>query len=83
MTKGQGRKALKIAGVVAGVVLVAAGVFIGLYCDNNLHGEERLISKALEAGFAEKQESVNGATINYAEGPANGPALMLVHGQGM
>ena len=83
MTKGQGRKVLKTAGVVAGVVLVAAGVFIGLYCDNNLHGEERLISKALEAGFAEKQESVNGATINYAEGPANGPALMLVHGQGV
>ena len=83
MTKGQGRKALKMAGVVAGVVLVAAGVVIGLYCDNNLHAEERLISKAFGAGFAEKQATVNGATINYAEGPANGPALMLVHGQGM
>ena len=77
------KKALKIIGIVVGVIAVGAGIAVGAYCDNNLHAEERLISKALEAGFTEKQATVNGATINYAEGPNNGPALVLVHGQGM
>ena len=77
------KKAFKVTGIVVGV-LVLAGVIAGIvYCDNNLHGEERLISKALDAGFVEKQATVNGATINYGEGPDNGPALLLIHGQGM
>ena len=84
MTSGKrGRKALRITGIVAGVIVAVAGVAVGLYCDNNLHAEERMIAKARDAGFVEKQATVSGATINYAEGPANGPALMLVHGQGM
>ena len=84
MTSGKrGRKALRITGIVAGVIVAVAGVAVGLYCDNNLHAEERMIAKARDAGFVEKQATVNGATVNYAEGPANGPALMLVHGQGM
>ncbi|HAM16584.1 MAG TPA: alpha/beta hydrolase, partial [Eggerthellaceae bacterium] len=37
----------------------------------------------LDAGFQEKQATVGGATVNYGEGPDNGPALMLAHGQGM
>ena len=81
--KKHGRKALKVTGIVVGAVVVAAGVAIGFYCDNNLHAEQRMIDRALRAGFAEKQVTVNGATINYAEGPDNGPALLLVHGQGM
>ena len=70
--KKRGRKALKVTGIVVGAVVVAAGVAIGFYCDNNLHAEERMIAKARDAGFVEKQATVNGATINYAEGPANG-----------
>jgi len=63
--------------------VVVAGVSAAAYCDNNLHAEERLIARALDAGFQEKQATVGGATVNYAEGPGNGPALVLVHGQGM
>ena len=82
--KGSGSgKILKVVGIVVGVIVVGAGVAVGVYCDNNLHAEERMISKALDSGFTEKQATVNGATINYAEGPNNGPALVLVHGQGM
>ncbi|MFC7402326.1 alpha/beta fold hydrolase [Citricoccus sp. GCM10030269] len=33
------------------------------------------------AGFVEKCATVNGVTINYAEGPDNGPPLLLIHGQ--
>ena len=56
--------------------------------DNNRHGEERDLARAHAAGFEEKQVQVSiaiagDATLNYAEGPDNGPALVLVHGQGM
>ena len=37
--KKHGRKALKVTGIVVGAVVVAAGVAIGFYCDNNLHAE--------------------------------------------
>ena len=78
-----GHKAVKVLGMaLATVVAVAAGVIL-VYRDNNLHTEERLIAKAYEAGFFEKQAEVDGSTINYAEGPSNGPALLLIHGQGM
>lgn len=33
------------------------------------------------AGYAEKTATVNGSTMRYAEGPDNGPALLLIHGQ--
>ncbi len=82
-TSSHGKKALKIACAVAGALVVVAGVSAAAYCDNNLHAEERLIARALDAGFQEKQATVGGAAVNYAEGPGNGPALVLVHGQGM
>jgi len=34
-----------------------------------------------KAGFVEKNVAIDGATINYAEGPDNGPPLLLIHGQ--
>ena len=83
MAVGKGKKTLRVVGVVAGVLVVAAGVAVGVYCDGNLHAEERLIARAIDAGFEEKQATVSGAIVNYAEGPDNGPALVLVHGQGM
>ena len=75
-----GKKALKVVGIVAGVFVVVIGVAAAVYCDNNLNGEKRLIERAIDAGFVEKRATVNGATINYGEGPDNGPALLLVHG---
>ena len=141
--KTRKHRALKVVGIIAGVLVVGAGAAIGFYCDNNLHAEERIIERALNAGLVEKQVTLdiepsgsaqatdvaiddtgargaakdgenavnadagaadastadaneseignaggiganaNGVTINYAEGPDNGPALLLVHGQGM
>ncbi len=80
---GRGRKAWKPLVIVVLALVVAGVLACLLYRNNNLHAEERLISSAYDAGFVEKQAVVNGATINYAEGPAAGPALLLVHGQGM
>lgn len=73
---------MAIALVVAAIA-VAAAVAIALYVDANRHGEARAIEKAHAAGFEEKQTEIDGATINYAEGPNNGPALLLIHGQSM
>lgn len=37
--------------------------------------------KVRQAGFVEKRVLINGSTVNYAEGPGNGPPLLLIHGQ--
>ncbi len=40
-----------------------------------------LKQKLAKAGIHEKQLDANGVTINYAEGPASGPPLLLIPGQ--
>ena len=77
------KKGLKIVGIVIAVIVVGGAIAGFVYTDGNLHAEERLIAKATEAGIVEKQAVVDGHTINYGEGPDNGPAILLVHGQGM
>lgn len=79
----RGRRGLKVAGGIVAALLVAAGIAIAVYRDGNLHADERAIARAFDAGFVEKQTTVDGAVVNYAEGPDNGSALLLVHGQGM
>jgi len=80
---GRKRRVGKVLVIALGALVVAASVAIIAYCDDNLHAEERIISRAFDAGYVEKQVTIGGATINYAEGPDNGVALLLVHGQGM
>lgn len=75
--------AAKIASIVAGVLVLAACLALTVYVNGNRHGEERDLKRALDAGFTEKQTSIDGTVVNYAEGPNNGPALLLVHGQTM
>ena len=77
------KKALKVVGITFGVIVAVAAITAFVYTDGNLHAEERMIAKAYDAGMVEKQVTVSGHTINYGEGPDNGPALVLVHGQGM
>lgn len=40
-------------------------------------------AKDAEAGIVEKSVEIGGATVRYAEGPANGPPLVLLHAQHM
>ena len=86
-------------GMTAAVIIAALAVCIAAalawYVGNSRHGEERDLAKAVAAGFVEKRARVEvslageatgsmiEAVVNYAEGPDNGPALVLVHGQGM
>ena len=40
------------------------------------------IKRTIKVGFVEKKAELNdGSIINYAEGPNNGKALLLIHGQ--
>ena len=69
--------------LVAAVILAAAGIGLGLYRDHNLHHDERMTKRTLSAGYVERHATVGGVTVNYAEGPSDGLALLLIHGQGM
>lgn len=70
-------------GITVAAVLIVGAVALALYVDNNRNGEARLIKKAYAAGYTEKQAEIDSTTMNYAEGPNNGPALLLIHGQSM
>lgn len=60
------------------LLIGAAGVYI-YKCTHYWQGDYK---RAIAAGFTEKQTILpDGAIINYAEGPANGAALLLIHGQ--
>ncbi len=80
---GGKRKVGMIIGIAVALVVAGVAVAVALYVDNNRHGEARMIEKTHGAGFVEKQVDVGGAVVNYAEGPAGGPALLLIHGQSM
>lgn len=62
------------------VVIIAA--LLGRYFYNNMYYDKNTMSKVTKAGFVEKIITLeDGSVINYGEGPNNGPALLLIHGQ--
>ena len=71
-------KEAKVMALVAAVILAAAGIGLGLYRDHNLHHDERMTRRALSAGCVERHATVGGVTVNYAEGPSDGLALLLI-----
>lgn len=56
-------------------------ILIGRYILNNLNYFTRDMHYVKKAGFQEKQVSIADSILNYAEGPSNGPPLLLIHGQ--
>ena len=66
------------------IVITIALVGIGLvfYAHRNLIYDYGTQVKLQQAGFQEKQAKLpDGSVLNYGEGPANGSALVLLHGQ--
>lgn len=61
--------------------IVVGGGYAGLRIHDNVTYFDRGIAKVWAAGFSEHRVTVNGSVMNYAEGPNNGPALLLIHGQ--
>lgn len=71
------RKVMRVLFIVLVVLLavtVCAAIYVGVY-RNPVHKQLK------EAGIVEKQAQVGTVIFNYAEGPDNGPALVLLHAQ--
>lgn len=62
--------------IVLALVLIISGAY--LYFINYTNPADRKLAKH---GITEKQTKVGEVTFNYAEGPDNGPALVLLHAQ--
>lgn len=75
------RRVLTIIGLVVGGGLAAGAIGAGGWCYRNATYLERGMAAVAGAGYTEKQTTVDGSVIHYAEGPDNGPALLLIHGQ--
>lgn len=78
-------KRVKKMPIVLGIIVIVVtclGVIIGRYLYANMHYDEAFMSKVKQAGFENKRVTLSdGSVINYGEGPNNGPALLLIHGQ--
>jgi pimeloyl-ACP methyl ester carboxylesterase len=76
------KKVLKIILICLGAIVLAAGIYLTVYFYNNMNYDKNVAKNLKNAGFAEKQATLpDGSVLNYGEGPNNGPALMLIHGQ--
>ncbi|WP_205408252.1 alpha/beta fold hydrolase [Actinomyces mediterranea] len=78
----RGRRSLRIGGAILVVLVIVAGAGLSIYRHHNLHFDDGRMDAVRDAGFVEKQaRTPEGTILNYAEGPDNGPALLLLHGQ--
>ena len=63
-------------------IIALFSIIIGIYFYNCMNYWKKDYRKTINAGFVEKQIRLkDGSIINYAEGPNNGKALLLIHGQ--
>ncbi len=73
---------LQWAGLVLLLVLLAGLLAAAGYIFYCTHYWQPGAAKTARAGFTEKEATLpGGAVLHYAEGPANGTALLLIHGQ--
>lgn len=76
----KGRVKLVIISILTIFLLLAIAVSIYIY--KCTHYWQKSYQNTLKAGYVEKQVTLeDGSVINYAEGPDNGDALLLIHGQ--
>jgi len=75
---------LKKVLLVLGLIIAVAASALGIYAYQNMNYDKKPLEKTYNAGYKEKQVTLaEGTLLNYAEGPDNGPALLLIHGQSM
>lgn len=75
---------LRIVLYVFIVVVALLSIVLSVFGYNNLNYDVKAMKQVNKAGFTERLvELDNGLVINYAEGPDNGPNLLLIHGQTM
>ncbi|MBZ2174298.1 alpha/beta hydrolase [Schnuerera sp. xch1] len=70
--------------IFIGVIIVITIIAISIYAYINMNYDKRPLKRTYKAGYEEKRVKLNdGTVLNYAEGPDNGPPLLLIHGQSM
>lgn len=70
--------------IALGIIITVFLAVLGVYAYQNMNYDEISLQKVYAAGYEEKQVTrSDGTVLNYAEGPNNGPALLLIHGQSM
>lgn len=75
------KKGKKIA-LIFGIIFLILILAVLIVCYKFTHYWQGDMKKTIKAGFEEKQVTLpDGSVINYAEGPDNGEALLLIHGQ--
>ena len=77
------KKVFGVIGWIIASLLTLAAALGGGYVSDNLTYAERDMAGVWKAGFVERDALIDGNVMHYAEGPDNGPALLLIHGQGM
>ncbi len=76
------KKVMKMILLILGGLLLLLVIAGAVYAYRNVNFDQGVMKKLERAGFAEKQaELPDGTILNYGEGPDNGPALFLIHGQ--
>jgi len=75
-----GKQAVGV-GIGLASLAATAAVVAALYADKNLNGFGRRLAKVREAGYVDRADDINDGRMACLEGPDNGPALLLVHGQ--
>ncbi len=81
-TKSKGKKALKVVLIILLAIVLLIAIAAGVFFYSNTHYWQKDYNATMKAGFTVKQATLpDGSVINYAEGPDNGKALVLIHGQ--
>lgn len=76
------RRPLRVVAISLAIIIAALVIAAGVYCYQCMNYWQADNQATLDAGFIETQVTTpDGSTINYAVGPDNGQALMLIHGQ--
>ena len=77
-------KALKIFLLVLVIIIAASASALAIYAYQNMNYDKKPLEKTYRVGYQEKKVTFDdGTVLNYAEGPDNGPSLILIHGQSM
>ena len=76
------RRTITATAATLGALVAAGAGALGVYAWRNTTDARRRRRAVARAGYLERRHTLpSGTTLNYVEGPANGPALLLVHGQ--
>ena len=77
-------KVIKMFLFVLAIIIAVVAIVLTVYAYRNMHYDEITLRKTYHAGYKEKKVTLDdGTVLNYAEGPDNGPNLLLIHGQSM